>query len=207
MSILVVQILSQGILFGADRNISFISTRRTSVGQTINIMGQSQRRKVLRWPNNKALIGYVGAATIANLPTDEWLYNFIGKNLNFQNFEELAIHLRNEVQMQRTIDEKDRDAEPLIIHLAGFEDRDSIKIPVVWYVRNSHRLDPVIGYADIRKDFAVSEELWKKEYIEDSIPQNIREFLDRRARNFQPFWFHQGVDLPPSIVPFVIRLF
>lgn len=196
MSILVVQALYEGIIFGADRNITRTSIQRTEDGNTIYVFqGQSQRLKVLRWPNNKALIGYVGVATISEIATDEWLYNFIGRNLEFLNFKELAHKLKSEVQAQRMIDEGEKKAEGLIIHLAGFEEREQCQIPVIWFITNCHRLDPVEGYTDIRKDFDVSEELWKPEYIENSTPQTIRNYLRQRARDYTPFWFHQGFDL------------
>lgn len=196
MSILVVQALKEGIIFGADRNITTTSVRQMNEGQMIyTVCGQSQRRKVLRWPNNKALIGYVGVASLAGMPTDEWLYDFIGRNLSFTDFRELTTRLRDEVQAQRVIDEGEGKAEGLIIHLAGFEEREQIQVPVIWFITNCHRLDPVQGYTDIKKDFGVSEELWQTRYIGASTPQNIRNFLGQKASEFSPFWFHQGFDL------------
>lgn len=196
MSILVVQALYEGIIFGADRNITSTSVHSTPDGKTIYVVqGQSQRPKVLRWPNNNALIGYVGVGSIAGIPTDEWLYNFIGRNLTFHDFKELAHGLRDEVQAQRIIDEGTEKAEGLIIHLGGFEEREGIQVPIIWFITNCHRLDPIIGYTDIKKDFGVSEELWKKEYIGDATPQNIRAYLKERAESYNPFWFHQGFDL------------
>lgn len=196
MSILVVQALYEGIIFGADRNITSTAIRPAQDGRVVQmVFGQSQRRKVLRWPNNRALIGYVGVAMIGGIPTDEWLYNFIGRNFEFSNFRDLAYRLRDEVQAQRIIDEGDAEAEGLVIHLAGFEEREGIQVPVIWFITNCHRLDPVIGYTDIKKDFGVSEELWRPIYIQDSTPQTIRNYLGRRAREYNPFWFHQGFDL------------
>ncbi len=196
ISILVVQALREGIIFGADRNITTTSVRQMNDGQMIyTVSGQSQRRKVLRWPNNKALVGYVGAASLTGMPADEWLYDFIGRNLTFTSFRELAISLRDEVQAQRMLDEGERQAEGLIIHLAGFEEREQIQVPVIWFITNCHRLDLVQGYTDITKEFGVSEELWQERYIQDSTPQTIRNYLGQRAREYSPFWFHQGFDL------------
>lgn len=78
VSILVVQLVREGLLFGADRNIT-TSLRR---GPDVLVSGQSQRPKVLRWPNRQVLIGYVGRARVAGQPADEWLYDFIGRNLD-----------------------------------------------------------------------------------------------------------------------------
>ncbi len=196
MSILVVQVLQEGIIFGADRNVTKTSVRTSRNGRTISTTyGQCQRPKVLRWPNNKALIGYAGAATIGKMSSDNWLYDFIGRNLSFNRFDELSRTLRNEVQSQRAIDEEDEEPEGLIIHLAGFEEREQRKVPVVWYITNCHGLDPIKGYASITKEFGPSEELWQAKYIEKSTPDTIREYLGQRAKEYEPFWFHQGFDL------------
>lgn len=53
MSILLVQLVPQGILFGADRNV----TTEVSQGGHLVVQGQSQRPKVVKWPNREAIIG------------------------------------------------------------------------------------------------------------------------------------------------------
>jgi len=65
VSILVVQLVSEGLLFGADRNVT------TTVHQGATVAsGQAPRPKVLRWPNRQAVVGYVGRAEIqASTPT------------------------------------------------------------------------------------------------------------------------------------------
>ena len=189
MSILLVEVVPQGILLGADRNIT---ETRTSGGASIEIHGQSQRPKVLRWPRNKALVGYVGAAEIGAQATDDWLYDFIGDNPTISNFDALAEDLRERVEAQRQIDEGSADPQPLIIHLAGFEDRAGSQVPVVWYIRNAFDLGPD-GYQTIRKTFNSSEELWQR--FPTCPPAGIREALANMADNFEPFWFHQGLDL------------
>ena len=196
MSILVVQILPQGIIFGADRNVTETSTDVITGGTTTikHIYGQSQRPKVLRWPNNKALVGYVGAAEIAGRPTDEWLYDFIGWNIYPNSLQELAFTLRDEVENRRKIDEGSSEAEPLIIHLGGFEKRGKYWVPEIWFIRNVYKL--IDGeYDDFRKEYQCSEELWKPEYFGYTTPENIRSELKRIAEAFEPFWFHQGFGL------------
>lgn len=193
MSILLVEVVPQGIIFGADRNVTFTRKRVGNGGlTTIEIHGQSQRAKVLRWPCHKALVGYVGAAEIGEIPTDEWLYDFIGGHLTFPSFEALSDSLRSEVEEQRRIDEGEDEPELLIIHLGGFEEKDGIQVPVVWYIRNAYSLDSE-GYKDIRKEFQHSEEFWK--YFPNVGPSDIRSKLDDHASDYDPFWFHQGFDL------------
>ena len=119
MSVLLIEIVPQGVIFGADRNITHSIEKNR--GLVIEIRGQSQRAKVLRWPNRKALVGYIGAAEIGGLPTDEWLYDFIGEHLTFGSLETLARTISKELQEQRYLDERGGAAERLIVHLAGFE--------------------------------------------------------------------------------------
>jgi hypothetical protein len=193
MSILVVEVLPHGIIFGADRNVTTRTARSDARGRFIEVIyGQSQRPKVLRWPNRKALVGYVGVATVAGMPTDEWLYEYIGENLDFPSLEELAHDLSDRIQKQRSIDEGQRGPEPLVLHLAGFEERLAQQVPAVWYIRNPHRLEDG-RYTDIRKEFLCTEEFWRN--LPRTSPSEIKDILDKRARRFQPFWFHQGLDL------------
>ncbi len=88
MSILVVHLVPEGLLFAADRNIT-----ATATGGGVTYIGQTQRPKVLKWPNHDTIIGYVGAGAIAGVPTDQWLYAFIGRHLTFPDFATLATEL------------------------------------------------------------------------------------------------------------------
>lgn len=127
MSILLIEFLPQGIIFGADRNITHCIEK---FGTTkVEVHGQTQERKVLRWPNRKALIGYVGAAEIGGISTAEWLYDFVGDHLNFDSLESLATSLCSKVQTQRFLDEKGASPELLNLHIAGFEEREQTVIP------------------------------------------------------------------------------
>ena len=195
MSILVIQVLSKGIIFGADRNITY-TEKQTINNKNEKVVfikeAQSQRPKVLMWPNKKALFGYVGAATIAGLSTDEWFYSFIGENLLFESLKHLSKKLCAEVEKQRKIDEAENDAQPLIIHLAGYEKQDDYYVPFVWFIRNAYQLDSN-GYSDFRKEYLCTEEFWK--YFPDTQPKDIKNRLIEKENNFKPFWFHQGFDL------------
>ncbi len=186
MSILIVEVVPQGIIMGADRNIT-----EAEGGQ---ILGQGQRPKVLRWPKKKALIGYVGVAEIDGMPTDEWLYDFIGDNIDFNNFDELSRSLCERVEEQRRIDEAGGEVEPLIIHLAGFQEGGGSLKPFIGYIRNAYALGPD-GYEDFRKEFQYTEEFWQPPYFGQFNLQQARDILQRKADNYEPFWFHQGLDL------------
>jgi len=191
MSILLVEVVPEGIIFGADRNVTH-SKPRQGKQQPIEIRGQSQRPKVLRWPRRRALVGYVGAAEIGGVPTDEWLYDFVGDHPAFSSFEEVSESLRANVERQRCIDEGDGEPQPLIIHLGGFEQRDGVGVPVVWYIRNTYAVDKN-PYGGIHREFDHSEEFWK--YFPNSSPLDIQATLAERSARYDPFWFHQGFDL------------
>jgi hypothetical protein len=102
--------------------------------------------------------------------------------------------LRRRVQDQRIIDEGNDLPQPLIIHLGGFEERKGTRVPVVWVIRNTHKHGP-FEYKDFRKEFECVEAFWGKEAFSDTDPQDIRRVLKVLAKQFKPFWFHQGIDL------------
>lgn len=129
------------------------------------------------------------------MPTDEWLYDFIGDHLQFDSFETLAESLRRSVEHQRLIDEGDKDPVPIIFHLAGFEEREGIQAPAVWVIRNDHSRPPQY-LSDIRKEFEKVDCLWVESHSWYVPPRNLRNHLSELAAGFNPFWFHQGVDLP-----------
>jgi hypothetical protein len=215
MSLLVVNLVPQGIIFGADRNISnekpgepehIDEVDGRSYYEVIHRhFNQATRPKVLRWPQRspqtKALIGYVGEAEIGGLDTDEWLYDFIGDNLTFESFEKLAELLRQSVQEQYSIDMVQRHnyrggdkLRPLIIHLGGFEMKEGIHVPAIWVIRNDHSPPHL---KDIRKEFLAIECVWKHPAVTEKniTPKNIQTLLADRAKDHNPVWFHQGIDL------------
>ncbi len=71
MSILIVEALSEGLIFAADRNVT--ASYQDGTSKQID-----PRPKVLKWPNERAIIGFVGVAQINNLPIHEWIQKFIG---------------------------------------------------------------------------------------------------------------------------------
>jgi hypothetical protein len=188
MSIMVVHLVPQGLLFGADRNITS-QVERQDGGVAITVEGQSQRPKVLKWPNREAIIGYVGAAETAGMPTDLWLYHsFIGNNLNFSDFPTLAQTLQTELDRQLS---SGGLSGPLVIHLGGFEPESGGSRPIVWFIRNTTALTPTGAYV-VGTRFDASEELASPAYFGTKPGTEIRSEL--RAGLY--FSFRQGYDLP-----------
>jgi hypothetical protein len=185
MSILIVEALYEGLIFAADRNV----TATSQDGATKQV---DPRTKVLKWPNEKAIIGFVGAAQIDNQPIHEWILKFIEEFRDFNSFEDLSKELSRRVEAQRKIDEGKRPAQGLIIHVGGFEERGGVMVPVVWVIRNAHKLSHYT-YKDIRKDFECKEAFWEE--FPNTYPDEIRKVLKVLAKQFKPFWFRQGFDL------------
>lgn len=185
MSILVVQLVPQGLLFGADRNITEQLTM--SDGQTkIVVTGQSERPKVLKWPNHEVIVGYVGVAEIAGLPTDQWLYSFIGRNIDFVDLDTLARTLTNELDaLYQGGDFKG----PSILHLGSFENVDGEWTPRVYFIRNTLALRPDGSY-EVGPRFECSEELRQPGYFGRKRGDQIREYVRGHC-----FSFRQGFDL------------
>lgn len=185
MSILVIEVLSEGMIFGADRNI----TTEYLDGSTAQ---ELTKPKVFKWPKDNILIGFVGAATVKGQPVEKWLDTLTEEFQHKTSLEEIARGLTTRIQAQRAKDEGINPAEPMIIHIGGFEKKDGFWLPYVWFIRNTHGFGQ-FGYLDFRKEFSCSEEFWN--YFKDVDPSEIRKVLKVQAKQFMPFWFHQGIDL------------
>jgi hypothetical protein len=186
---MVVQLVGEGLLIGADRNV----TTHVRAKGTVRV-GQTRRPKVLKWPNRGVLVGYVGLAEIGTQATDEWLYGFIGRHLE-DGLETLAHALKYELESAIP---RLSEAQPLIIHLGGFESesQDDDWRPVVWFIRNTRTLNTQTGmYEDTCDDFVVSEEMSQPIYFGEQSGKEVRARAAELARQWRPFWFHQGYDL------------
>jgi hypothetical protein len=186
VSILLVQLTGPGILFGADRNIT--EQKTIQHGQvTITVSGQSQRPKVLKWPNQEVIVGYVGQAELDGEATDVWLYSFIGRNLASSDLDTLAEALRSELdglfQAGGGFD------QPLIIHLAGFEQKAGEWTPRIYFIRNTTALTPTGAYV-VGTRFDCSEELSQPTYFGGQTGDQIQQQVYRHY-----FSFRQGYDL------------
>lgn len=186
MSVLVVEVLSEGIIFGADRNVT------TEYGNGTTRQDEA-RPKVMKWPTNEFLFGSVGVATVGGLPINEWL---IAQKDDFEaigSLEGIAQELHKRVQEQRAEDEGGKSAEGLIIHVGGFEKKNEFWLPYVWHISNCYKLGQFGYLPDFRKEFICSEAFWK--VAEKIDPLEIRSYLRVLEKQFTPVWFHQGIDL------------
>lgn len=187
MSILVIEVLSEGLIFGADRNITGVY----GDGTTAQI---DLYPKVMKWPHNNTLFGYVGAAQMGGVPMHEWLSTLDDDFQDLSNLEEMANKSHDRVQAQRDKDDSERNPEPLAIHLGGFARKDNHWVPHVWHIGNIYKLGQY-GYLDFRHEFYCTEAFWANDMIKQIDPSEIRRFLKVIAKQFQPYWIHQGLDL------------
>lgn len=185
MSILMVQLVPEGILFGADRNVTS-EMMLTDATTRIVVTGQAQRPKVLKWPNQEVIVGYVGVGEIAENPTDHWLYAFIGRNLDFPSLETLAAALTIELD---ALYRSGAFGGPLVVHLGGFEQVNGEWTPRIHFIRNTVALHED-GRYECGEGFDCSEELSQERYFGSQSTSEIREYV---RTNF--FSFRQGYDL------------
>jgi hypothetical protein len=178
---MVVLVVREGLLFGADRNVT---TTNTLTGST----SQAPRRKVLKWPNREIVVGYVGRAEVAGRPADDWLEDFIGRDTGL-SLRRLAENLKRDLESDLG---SQVGAQGMILHLCGFvEDAGQWK-PQVWYVRNT-TIDS--NYQDVKAEFDVSEEIDSRGKFPGWTGNQIRTRVDQMAHAWNPFWFRQGIDL------------
>ncbi|MFH1548946.1 MAG: hypothetical protein ABIH04_00145 [Planctomycetota bacterium] len=182
MSILIVNVVDNGIIFAADRAI------------TLGSKQVANKPKVLFSPNKRAIVGYCGLAEIEGQDMDKWLNHFLLSNEDFVSLKELSMELKFHIDKQIRSDFGDGNPEGLIIHVGGYERREEHIVPFVWYIRNVHGIDKRTGeYTNFDKDFTCSEEFWK--YFPNIGAKDIRNYLKAMAGEIEPFWFHQALGL------------
>ena len=185
MSILVLRMTPYGILMGGDRNITAQKTLQDGK-VVITLQGQSQRPKVLKWPNREVIVGYVGQARFDGEAADQWLYSFIGRNLEFDSLESVAKSLQ--AGLSKLFARGDFD-DASILHLAGFEQVNKEWTPRIFFLRNTVAIKGD-GTYEIGNGYDLSEEIADPKYFAGKTGSEIREFL---AKGF--FSFRQGYDL------------
>lgn len=195
MSLLVIEALSEGIIFAADRNITL-----ATIGKGTEQV--ERQAKVLKWPNNKAIIGYVGAANISEKTTEEWIKLFIEEFKEFSSFEEISEILSTRLTEIWKSKYSNYIVPGLLIHIGGFEKRNGYVIPTIWFIRNVHDMS-IFEYKNSTLEFKYSDEFlniyskrFEKYYPGRKIYNDeIRKILKVWAKQYNRFWFHHGFDL------------
>jgi len=183
MSTIVIEVVPQGIIFGADRN-------RTQTNPDTGEQSQIQVTKVRKSANEKVLIGSIGCGVIAGKSAQDWLVEFVDAREGL-TLEQLAKEVKESVEKER---KKADGANPReqIINLAGFVEADGIMIPSVRYISNCWSL--VNGnYEDVRAEFGEFPDVFRLNL--SVAPAVIKPILETLAKDFNPFWFHHSIGL------------
>ena len=188
VSILVTHLVPQGLIFAADRNI----TTSISAPPVVRV-GQKQRPKVLKWPNADVIVVYVGAGAIGGVATDTWLYDFIGRNLQFADLDHLADNLTDDLNHALASGELDAD-DSLILHLGGFEEVDSEWTPRIWHIHDTDGLEDDGSYVP-GSTFIRSEEIAQPYYFGTDSGSQIHAKVAASVASGGLFSFRQGFDL------------
>jgi hypothetical protein len=189
VSIFVSEIVAEGVVFAADKNITWTYVDRD--GEPVASV-QDVGAKVMRWPGQRALLGYVGRAEVGGRPMHDWLYDFMGDHVGFVDPATVAHDLRD--QLQAEIGGPNQPSS--IIQFAAFSRRDGHIVPEYWHITNVHGLDERGDYLPPSADFIAAEQMSKPNQQGISVaPGAIRNLLQQAGTSFKPMWFHQGLDL------------
>src|SRR3954468_21008953 len=104
MSLLVVDVVPEGLVFAADRNLS--NTERRNVGVTA---------KVLR--HGDVLAGYVGLATVNQQPMDEWLRSYLERH---QGEAIGGLSRALAAELEHEMSDIPHEQRGTIVHVGGF---------------------------------------------------------------------------------------
>lgn len=183
MSIFVAEVLSDGIVFAADKNVTIA---------TLDVQGnvvaevQDIGSEILRWPKRKALLGYVGCANIAGKTMHEWLYDIVGEHIDFTEPADVANDLRD--GLQNVIGGP--GSPETIVQFATFVRRQGHIVPEYWHITNIHGLAANGEYLPASPTFVASERLLGVHLQGQATPDTIRHVLANA-----PFEFRQGLNL------------
>src|SRR6266581_3608552 len=94
MSILIIEILPQGMIFAADKNVTVSEEIERLEGVAV-YQAQDVGSKILRWPHNRGLIGAVEVAEIGARSTYDRRYDYEGDHVSFHEQARAGSHLRD----------------------------------------------------------------------------------------------------------------
>jgi hypothetical protein len=103
---------------------------------------------------------------------DKWMPRTIAKYSadGSRTISGLAEHLRARLQTEMRSGERSGGC---LIHLCGYANDAPGKHPEFYFIRNISGIDSTTAYAGFGKDFSVSEDFWKRDYLKPEIKQAL----------------------------------
>lgn len=169
MTLLLTEMTGKGIVFAADRNLSWFDTRTGRIGGLAY-----RRKKILGVEHLAAGLGYFGNAHVGRnkILMDEWLERFIQESSDCATLEQLAQRLRDGLEADLTDAQRQR---MLGLHVAGYTEQEGLRLPTFWFVRNIQGMRGPF-YVGVGERFEVSEDFLLRD-VRFVKPELLHEYL------------------------------
>ena len=95
MSILVSIYFPEGIVFAADKNITFPYDTPYGTDQDVEVGAAT---KAIPWAYHRAVVGYCGLGQLAGLGIEEWMRQFVAQTRDFGDLASVASQMRDLIQ-------------------------------------------------------------------------------------------------------------
>ena len=194
MSILLSSYYPEGIVFVADKNatITQIPSGKKHVEPTAT--------KVLAWPFQKAVVGFVGLGRLAGrLTMDEWMRIFMAETRESDDIDKVAHKLRDRIQEDFNKDyPMTTDIQQIVVHFVGFTIKNGTQTPVMYHIWNHGDIDPNTGYPDAERNFKISEDIeenFRSQEKSKNYPAGVRDWLQSKVNNGEYQWYNNGANL------------
>lgn len=164
MTLIITYINRHGIVHASDSNLTGANDRNAGIGQ-----------KTFAVPFLNAGLTVAGNYSVANVPMNTWMNNFIQQQQNVQNnsLELFSRALMAELQNNMSTTEKSNGC---IIHIAGYVEVNGRSHPEFWFVRNVHGINQQTGeYENINDTFNITEDFWTRDCPARNLMQSFRD--------------------------------
>lgn len=143
MTLVLTELGRFGIAMAADSAVTFTNPQ---TGLLQVVPGAAQKLQMV--PYLAAGISCWGLGAIDNIPTDQWLFNFIASNQGVQTLHDFANELAR--QLNDRIPSPPRGQGCLGFHLAGFEVYNGSPTPSFYHIHDG--LSQVLAYRGVEID-------------------------------------------------------
>lgn len=183
MSAILIRVFAEGIVFGADRNV----TVDGKCDGTVTVP------KICKSRDSRVLIGNIGVTNLGGFNALDQIKEVVD-SFEGERLSKIAKEVQSGVYQQRLIDDRGKKIRPQIVSIAGYEERDGAVVPECWYISNCYELDEYGDYKDYRSEFGCSDEVRIKTLELNITSGVLRERL--RGVNGQGYiGFQHSIDL------------